>query len=152
MRRSAVRLLVVAMLSSPLHADVCWLPLSDEEALRAAYAVFSGTVVEIVEARNVPFVPRLQVDPLWARIRSEVPPLHSSFLVHFRVAKTFKGPVGDVARIRTSTVENCGIRFVAGETYLVYAAGEGLEVSSLMPTRQLANTTLTPTATSSPQS
>ena len=146
MRRMAVRLLAVAMLSSPLHADACWLPLSDEEALRAAHAVFVGTVIEIVEIRDLPFVPRLRLRPTWARIHSDVRPADPSFLVRLRVARIQKGRVGEVAEVRTSSVQRCGVRFIAGETYLVYAAGEGLEVSSAMPTRKLVNTILTPAA------
>ena len=146
MRRMAMKLLVVAMVSSPVHADVCWLTLPDEGALQAAYAVFAGSVLEIVETRDLPFVPRLQVHPSWARIHSEARPTDPSFLVRFRVAKIHKGRVGDVVEIRTSSVQRCGIRFVVGETYLVYAAGEGLDVSSQMPTRKLADPNLTPTA------
>lgn len=50
-------------------------------------------------------------------------------MVTFRVAKTWKGPDRETLQVRTTASgASCGYRFEEGREYVVYAAGDGLEV------------------------
>jgi hypothetical protein len=95
----------------PAYACSCMMPPAPQEARDQAQAVFSGTA-------------------------SDVQPGKDGVLVTFDVARVWKGP--DDARLTLATPASsasCGVEFVPGEEYLVYAFAQDGELSTNLCTR-----------------
>lgn len=117
--RSAIAIFVLLALAIPRTAGACSCgTVTPREALLGCDAVFAGRVVA--------------VDPgdVMLDITSSRDVLH----VRVEVSATWKGPRSPVLTIRTAGDEAvCGVSFVLGEEYLIYAweAGETLLATNL---------------------
>lgn len=95
----------------PCPADRCKCipPPPPREAIAQSDAVFTGVVARVEERR------RSGKDAEWAVLE-----------VTLAVTRRWKGPAADTLVVRTATDSAaCGVEFVAGEEYLVYADGKG---------------------------
>ena len=118
--RVALLLLPLVLLLVPSRADACscvaGLPIC--QTFWQADAVFAGEVLSIDP------VPE-GADPGFSRKR-----------VRFRVQQAWRGEVEGEVEIRTGAGGgDCGYRFEKGETYLVYAHGNGVTLSTSICTR-----------------
>lgn len=122
-------LLLVGILGSlllsarPVQACSCAQPLLPHAAYERATSVFAGTVVA-VEPRHDPVRHHVTLTASAPFVRVVAFPGNSGEIVTLRVAEVWKGPVRPTLHVRTSTSHgDCGYRFEAGETYLVYTYG-----------------------------
>ncbi len=120
--------LIISIIPSPAYACSCAQPPPPLESLEASDAVFLGKVTN----------------------SERIPRGHEEFvgdddvMVTFEVSKVWKGPASQTLVVVTGLGGGyCGLGyfFVIGEEYLVYALGEGSELSTYLCTRttQISN-------------
>jgi hypothetical protein len=104
--------LSVAVVAGPAYACSCVPPPSDKQAIKAAYAVFSGTVVE----SNDPEAGQ--------KVISSAAPIEYIF----EVDAVAKGDVDERQSVHSARDSaSCGFGFASGKRYLVFAyPGNGL--------------------------
>lgn len=99
--------------SGTVHACSCVMPGAPAEELKSHAAVFAGQVVSLSQPN---------------RFGQAVSPSFAETGVEFQVNRVWKGDVGENTRITTPpTGGACGVPFVEGEEYLVYAYASAQE-------------------------
>src|SRR5688500_18806109 len=106
--------LIAVVFARPADACSCVGPGPACQATWDAAAVFVAQVVEVVEA--VAAQPQAQIPPTFDA-------LFVKRRVRLRIVETLRGPATSIVDVYTGQGDSdCGYRFVAGRTYLVYAS------------------------------
>lgn len=130
---------------TPAWACSCIMPPPPAQEFADRQAVFVGTVTGSSSNISIPFV--TQIQNLWNQWTNSNPPVGPSTSdmpkVEFSVQDSWKGVTTTTVAIASSSDSaSCGIDFVAGQQYLVYAYdfdGTGLQTNMCTRTTDIVN-------------